>query len=111
MPTPYLIVRAVAGHIRRFPVEAAVWIAGLGAMAVLDPTGEGQTWCLFARLGIEICPGCGLGHAVALLARGEWAASVASHPLAVPVVLGVSMRVVQLLRDAYAPPSALLARS
>ncbi len=107
MPTLHLIVRAAAGHIRRFPVEAAIWVAGLGAMAALDPTGSGQTWCVFSRLGIEFCPGCGLGHAVALLARGEWAASSASHPLAVPVVLGLTLRVGQLLRDAYGPPALL----
>lgn len=104
MPTLHLIVRSAAGHVRRFPVEAAIWVAGLGAMVMLDPTGESQTWCLFSRLGIEICPGCGLGHAVAFLVRGEWAASFASHPLAVPVILGLSIRVMQLLRDAYAPP-------
>lgn len=101
MPIRLLLVRAVGGHLRRFPVEAAIWVAGLAAMAWMDPTTTGASWCVFAQLGIEWCPGCGLGHAIAHLARGEWAASLQAHPLGIAVVILLMGRVGTLLRDAY----------
>ena len=80
----------------RVPVEAFVWLGGLLAVALPDPTLV-QTWtlCLFENIGVvawldlQHCPGCGLGHAVAYLVRGELAASLAAHPLGVPVVLAL----------------------
>lgn len=86
---------------RRFPLEAGVWAGGLLLMAMLDPNASGETLCLFAQLGIEWCPGCGLGQAIALLARGEWAASVAAHPLAPLVVAGLVVRIATVLRATY----------
>ncbi|PEN14483.1 hypothetical protein CRI94_05515 [Longibacter salinarum] len=91
----------MGGHMRRFPVEAGLWTAGLVLMAFMNPSAEGETWCLFARLGIEWCPGCGLGHAIAFMARGEWAASFAAHPFGAVVVAGLFVRIVRLLREAY----------
>jgi hypothetical protein len=80
------LARAAGRHLRAVPVEAAVWTAGLALMAAMDPATAGPTACLFDQLGAEWCPGCGLGHAVAYLARGEVAASVQAHPLGIPAV-------------------------
>ncbi|NBC84810.1 MAG: DUF2752 domain-containing protein [Bacteroidetes bacterium] len=96
-----ILLRAMAGHVRRFPAEAAIWAVGLIVMAAMDPATDGETWCVFARMGIEWCPGCGLGHAIALLARGEWAASFAAHPLGGVVVAGLTIRILDLIRGAY----------
>lgn len=79
-------------RLRRLPTEAWLWPAGLLAVALADPDAAGWfTVCPFdwigrALGGIAFCPGCGLGRAVGLLARGEWTASLAMHPLAVPAV-------------------------
>jgi len=91
--------RAAGRHLRRLPWEAMVWIAGLVAMASLDPRSDTlETWCLFNRvLGLETCPGCGLGHSIAFLARGEWAASFRAHPLGVPAVITILLHVGRLL--------------
>jgi hypothetical protein len=96
-----LLVRATIGHARRLPVEAVIWTVGLTVMAAMDPATDGDTWCLFARTGIEWCPGCGLGHSIAHLARGEWSASFAAHPLGGVVVVGLVVRVLNLLHGAY----------
>lgn len=88
----------------RMPLEALVWLTGLLVVALPDPTAV-RTWtlCLFEAtglitwLGAQACPGCGLGHAVAYLFRGQLAASFAAHPLAVPVVLTLIGRSIKVI--------------
>ncbi|MBC5774165.1 DUF2752 domain-containing protein [Pontibacter sp. KCTC 32443] len=66
-------------------------------MAVMQP-GEAHlfSFCPFSYV-LEWCPGCGLGHAIAWLARGELKASWEAHPLGVPAVLLLCWRSGQLL--------------
>ncbi len=66
------------------------WLAagavGLGAWAVLavwtPPDDPSATLCLFHRVTGIGCAGCGLTRALALLAKGQWSAAFAVHPLA-----------------------------
>ncbi|MBO6574901.1 MAG: DUF2752 domain-containing protein [Rhodothermales bacterium] len=86
-------------------LEAGFWTAGLVAVAAADPASGGLlSTCLFdhlgAAIGLDFCPGCGLGHAVGYLARGHVSASLAAHPLAVPAVLILSSHIVGLIRSA-----------
>ena len=60
-------------------VAAASWAAARG---VTLPEGAGSTICLFRRATAVPCPGCGLTRAFVHLARGEWLAALADHPLA-----------------------------
>jgi hypothetical protein len=68
----------------------AAWLSagaiGLGAWAVLalwtPPDDPAATLCFFHRLTGVGCAGCGLTRALALLAKGQWNAAVALHPLA-----------------------------
>ncbi|MDA0874351.1 MAG: DUF2752 domain-containing protein [Bacteroidetes bacterium] len=47
------------------------------------------------------CPGCGLGHALGYLFRGEWALAIESHRLS-PFVLGVLLaRTAGLVRQGF----------
>ncbi len=59
---------------------------GLGAWAVLavwtPPDDPAATLCLFHRVTGIGCAGCGLTRALALLAKGQWIAAIAVHPLA-----------------------------
>ncbi len=80
--------------------EAAMWVCGLLAMAIADPTAPALLeTCLLKAAGFQFCPGCGLGHAVAYLARGEILLSFQSHAFA-PIVVGVILhRVFVLYRE------------
>jgi len=81
----------------RQAVEAAIWTGGVGLMALADPTREALIEvCLLKLAGIAWCPGCGLGHAVGFLARGQFAEAMASHPLVIPVVAVLIVRIVTL---------------
>ncbi|MEM1097089.1 MAG: DUF2752 domain-containing protein [Bacteroidota bacterium] len=88
--------------IRRIPFEAVIWTAGLIALACTDPNEPGLfELCAFKWVGFEWCPGCGLGHAVAHLFRGEWLASWNAHPLGGPALLILVGRIATLVRDAW----------
>ncbi|MCX2738413.1 DUF2752 domain-containing protein [Pontibacter anaerobius] len=73
---------------KKLPLEVLLWLLGLTILALMDPYGEHLfSFCPFSWIVESGCPGCGLGHSIAYLARGEWQASWAAHPLAVPAVL------------------------
>lgn len=85
------------------PREAFIWTVGLLAMASFDPHASAHliSLCPLDALGFSFCPGCGLGHSIAHLARGELLLSWEAHPLGLPAVLVISGRVGTLLVDAY----------
>jgi hypothetical protein len=99
---PRRVVRALQRGwtgLRAVPTEATVWIAGLLALASADPTAPPLIdLCVFKALGAAFCPGCGLGHAIAWLARGEVVASFQAHPLGIPAVAVLLHHVVRLTR-------------
>jgi hypothetical protein len=91
---------------RSVPTEAWLWPAGLLAVALADPhAAEWFTVCPFdwigrALGGVDFCPGCGLGRAVGLMARGAWRASLETHPLALPAVALLLIRSATVARSA-----------
>lgn len=81
--------------------EAMIWLVGLGAMATMDPEGVHVfSLCPLDAVGLSFCPGCGLGHAVAYLARGAVVESMYAHPLGIPAVLLIATHVGRLVRQA-----------
>jgi hypothetical protein len=58
-------------------------VAGLAIARVwVPPEGIASSVCLFRRVLAIPCPLCGMTRAFAHLAKGEWAAALADHPLA-----------------------------
>lgn len=88
---------------RRFvPWELFVWIGGLTAMATMDPEGSHLfRLCPLDALGFTFCPGCGLGHSVAYLARGAVMKSLHAHPLGGPAVVILIAHCGRLIRHTY----------
>jgi hypothetical protein len=66
-------------------VAGAAWLACAAQAAFGIP--EGLTLCPFKLLTGHSCPGCGMGHAVVYAMRGDFAASIHSHPLGLPLLL------------------------
>ena len=95
-----------AARLRGIPAEAFVWTAALAALACADPHAEGLvSLCVPKALGLPFCPGCGLGHSVAFLFRGEVAQALAAHPLGPFAVAVLAARIVALARDAQRAPA------
>ena len=79
--------------------EAALWTTGLLAVTISDPNAPAIIEaCLLKAAGFFFCPGCGLGHAVGYLARGEFLLSFQSHPFAPLVVAVLLHRIITLIR-------------
>jgi len=77
--------------------ESIIWLGSLlwlGLFANL----EQQRWslCPLHALGLDFCPGCGLGRSIGMAMRGQFAASWAMHPLGIPSFLILLHRVVVL---------------
>jgi hypothetical protein len=72
---------------RRWFLAGGAGLLGLAVLHVWTPAGEAaSSICLLRRLFHLPCPGCGMTRAFAALAKGDWSAAVALHPLA-PVLL------------------------
>jgi hypothetical protein len=85
---------------KRGLAEAACWVAGIGMLALMNPTGAHYfSLCPFSWLLEGGCLGCGLGHSIAFLFRGEWASSWEAHPMGIPALLILGHRILSLLRQ------------
>lgn len=74
---------------------------GLLAMGMADPAAPSLLdLCVFKAIGLPGCPGCGLGHAMGYLFRGEWVLAVESHWLSPLVLLVLLSRIGSLVKQA-----------
>ncbi|MDD3742424.1 MAG: DUF2752 domain-containing protein [Lentimicrobiaceae bacterium] len=85
-------------RIIRFRLEALVWIVALILLAFMSPENGHASLCPFNAFGLGFCPGCGLGHGIAYLFRGEFQASFYAHPLSIPAVILLIIRVVKVFK-------------
>ena len=89
-------MKTLIRHIRKNS-EAIIWLLALVALASMDPTATHVSLCPLANLGWEFCPGCGLGHSIAFIFRGDFTASFNAHPLGIPALLMIVFRISTLL--------------
>lgn len=81
------------------PLEALIWFTALCWFAMSEPgAGSSRTLCLFRNLGIENCPGCGLGSSVSYALHGQFYSSLHAHILGMPAVLILLSRIGSLLK-------------
>ena len=87
---------------RRSHLEAFFWLAALIALGTFTPTEEGHsTLCLIRRFDLGFCPGCGLGHSIAWLFRGNISESFHAHPMGVPAVIILIGRIINILNPIF----------
>ncbi len=84
-------------------IELILWISCLTILIFINPHAENHsTFCIFKNLGIEFCPGCGLGRSIALIYHGELSESLKVHPLGLPALAIIIWRVISLLYMKFA---------
>ncbi len=81
-------------------LEAIVWVVALVWLALVDPAaGAHFTLCPLKNLGIDWCPGCGLGTAAGYALHGDLAESFRHHLLGIPAILILGGRVILLVTN------------
>jgi len=93
-------MKKITATIATLPLELIFWMASIVTILLIDPSKtEHFSICPLSQLGIEWCPGCGLGRAMNLLATGEFKASWSMHPLAILAYGVIFSRIGQLIRN------------
>ncbi|MBL4675943.1 MAG: DUF2752 domain-containing protein [Mucilaginibacter sp.] len=78
--------------------ELTIWIVALVCLAFTNPAVQGHySLCPFKALGFAWCPGCGLGHAISYLFRGDIKNSFHAHWLGIPVLIALLYRIYILI--------------
>lgn len=90
------------GYLRqlfRANFETLIWICGLLYLALIDPTASGHLgFCVFKWVGLERCPGCGLGQSMSFLLHGDVYQSFQVHPLGLFALVILTLRILTLLK-------------
>ncbi|WP_297337385.1 DUF2752 domain-containing protein [Algoriphagus sp.] len=93
-------MKAIKTWIGKLPLELLFWIGSLIGVLLIDPESESHlSLCPLNQLGVDWCPGCGLGRAMSLLARGAFQASWEMHPLAFLAFLVILSRIWNLISN------------
>lgn len=79
--------------------EWLVFSIGLLLLAIMNPGDAGVSLCLFEWLGIEYCPGEGLGHSISYTFRGDISAAFEAHLAGPAAVLILILRIVFIWKN------------
>ncbi len=85
----------------RYNLEAILWITAIILLAIMEPACEHSSLCPFDALGLGFCPGCGLGHSISYLFRGDIVNSFNAHPLGIFAVIMLLYRSVSIFIKYY----------
>ncbi len=78
--------------------EALIWISGILALAFINVDGSSHfSICPFKNIGIDFCPGCGLGKSIHYLLSFEIEKSLNTHPFGLFAFAVLIRRIYELL--------------
>lgn len=77
--------------------EAIIWIVALAYLITIDPyESDHLSFCLFHNLGINFCPGCGIGRSISMIFHGDFTGSFNMHPLGFFALIILLYRIITL---------------
>ncbi len=80
-----------------FKLEAVIWTVGLLYLFFLDTHGSQHfTLCPLKNMGLDFCPGCGLGISIHYLFHLDFVSSFKAHPLGSFAVAVLLSRIIKL---------------
>ncbi len=82
--------------------EALIWISGILVLALIDVNGSSHfSVCPFKNIGIDFCPGCGLGKSIHYLLSLEIEKSLNTHPLGLFAFTVLVRRIYVLTKSSF----------
>lgn len=79
-------------------LELLMWIAALVSLIFVNPYQTDHfTLCIFNQMGIDFCPGCGIGRSISMIYHGNFVDSFQMHPLGVFALAVILYRIITLL--------------
>ena len=86
--------------LKNLNIEALIWILALIYLFFVN-TESHYSFCLFKNLGIDFCPGCGLGRSIHYLMHFELMKSINTHPLGIFAFVILLHRIITLLIPSF----------
>ena len=75
-----------------------MWISALVLLMFNDPANtQNLSFCPMHNIGLDFCPGCGLGTSISYAFKGQFEASINAHPLGIGAILILSSRIFTLI--------------
>lgn len=84
-------------------LELFCWIGGLIFLGSMNPVEANISICPVKWLSAWDCPGCGLGHSISWILRGNISQSTEEHILGIPALLIILLRIGKLINLAFQP--------
>ncbi len=86
--------------LKKLDFEAVFWLTAFAYLAFINPYAPKHLdFCLFSLVGIENCPGCGLGKSISMIFHGDFAGSFNAHPLGIPAIILIVKRIYKLIKN------------
>jgi len=76
--------------------ELVVWVIAVIILFFLPET-PGRSLCVFKAIGLNSCPGCGIGTSMHHALHFKFTQSFIDHPLGIFGVLIIFMRIIKLI--------------
>ena len=95
-------MRKIFEIIRTAEPEALIWLTGLLFLAVIPVEGSNHfTLCPLKNLGLNYCPGCGLGSSIHYIFHLEFYKAILTHPLGPAALVILLYRIFSLSKLSY----------
>ncbi|RPI69032.1 MAG: DUF2752 domain-containing protein [Ignavibacteriales bacterium] len=93
------MIKKINIFFKNFSLEGYIWAAALIVLALINIESRHFSVCPFHNLGIDFCPGCGLGRSIHHLIYLDFAKSFNAHPLGGVAFLIILNRIAFLVKN------------